>query len=274
MAKTVLITGASSGIGKASAKLFSSQGFNVVATMRNISAGVEFRELSNVLVTRLDLEDQASIQAAIEEGVERFGRIDILVNNAGYGLYGVFEAIPREKLQQQFDVNVFGVMDTIRAILPHFRENRGGTIINLSSGAGHFTLPMISAYCASKFALEGFTEALSYELLALGIGVKLVIPHGGVAETSFQQRSAADFARDGTPVEYEAFLERSVATFARLGGAVAMTSSDVAKVVFEAATDGKQQLRYFVGDAQSGWLKARKELEENDYIAFMRQKFA
>lgn len=179
MAKTVLITGASSGIGKASAKLFSSQGFNVVATMRDISAGVEFRELSNVLVTRLDLEDQASIQAAIEEGIERFGRIDILVNNAGYGLYGVFEAIQREKLQQQFDVNVFGVMDTIRAILHHFRENRGGTIINLSSGAGHFTLPMISAYCASKFALEGFTEALSYELLALGIGVKLVIPHGG-----------------------------------------------------------------------------------------------
>ncbi len=274
MAKTVLITGASSGIGKASVKHFSSQGFNVVATMRDISAGEEFKELSNVLVTRLDLEERASIETAIAEGIERFGKIDILVNNAGYGLYGVFEAIPREKLQQQFDVNLFGVMDTIRAILPHFRKNRGGTIVNLSSGAGHFTLPMISAYCASKFALEGFTEALSYEMLALGIGVKLVIPHGGVAETSFQQRSAADFARDGTPAEYDAFLERSIATFARLGGAVTMTSSDVAKVVFEAATDGKPQLRYFVGDAQSGWLKARKELEENDYIAFMRQKFA
>src|ERR1700680_1808212 len=116
----------------------------------------------------------------VAAGVARFGRIDALVNNAGYGQYGIFEAIPREKILQQFDVNVFGVMDVIRAILPHFRANQAGSIVNVSSGAGLFTLPMISLYSASKFALEGFSEALAYELASQHIAVKIVEPHGGV----------------------------------------------------------------------------------------------
>lgn len=273
MTQTVLITGASSGIGKAAARRFQADGFNVIATMRNPEDGKELAALSNVLVTRLDLEDEPSIEKAIASGLKRFGKIDVLVNNAGYGLYGIFESIPKEKLAQQFAVNVFGVMNATRAILPHFRENGAGTIINVSSGAGHFTLPMISAYCSSKFALEGFTEALSYELLALNIGVKLVIPHGGVGETAFQQRAAEDFANDATPAAYQPFLQRSVETFARLGSALTMTSADVADVVHEAATDGTNRLRYFVGDNDNGWLKARRELAEDDYIAHMRSKF-
>ena len=274
MTKTVFITGASSGIGKASARLFHEKGWNVVATMRKPEAGAELQQLPNVLVTRLDVEEKESIGAAISAGVERFGGIDVLVNNAGYGLYGIFESIPEEKLQQQFNVNVFGVMDTVRAALPHFRRQGNGTIINVSSGAGHFTLPMISAYCASKFALEGFSEALSYELLALGIGVKLVIPHGGVGETSFQKRAADDFANEGTPTDYRPFLERSTAAFARMGGALTMTSRDVANVVHEAATDGTSRLRYFVGDDARGFIKARHEMADQDYVDFMRSHFA
>ncbi|MCL6709195.1 SDR family oxidoreductase [Pseudomonas sp. R2.Fl] len=273
MTRTVLITGASSGIGRASARLFHEAGFNVVATMRRPESETELDRLSNVLVTRLDVEDKASIEAAIAAGIDRFGGIDVLVNNAGYGLYGIFEAIPEDKLRQQFQVNLFGVMDTIREILPHFRQRGSGTIINVSSGAGHFTLPMISAYCSSKFALEGFSEALSYELLALGIDVKLIIPHGGVGETAFQQRAADDFANEGTPADYLPFLQRSVDTFARLGSALTMTSTDVARAVHEAATDGTHRLRYFVGDMTNGWLKARTELDEDDYIAHMRGKF-
>ena len=103
--------------------------------------------------------------------IARFGRIDALINNAGFGRYGLFEAIPREKIQEQFDVNVFGVMDVTRAILPHFRKNKGGMIVNVSSGAGIFTLPMISLYCATKYALEGFSESLAYELASQNIGV-------------------------------------------------------------------------------------------------------
>ena len=274
MTKTVFITGASSGIGKASAKLFHEKGWNVVATMRTPDKESELDRLDRVLLTRLDVQDQHSIQTSVEAAIARFGSIDVLVNNAGYGLYGVFEAVPRDRIQQQFDVNVFGVMDVTRALLPHFRANRAGTIVNVSSGAGHFTLPMISLYCASKFALEGFTEALSYELLALDIGVKLVVPHGGVAETAFQQRSATDFADENTPTDYRPFLDRSTAAFARMGGALTMTSRDVADVVLKAATDGTSRLRYLVGDDARGIVKARHEMADQDYVDFMRSHFA
>jgi NAD(P)-dependent dehydrogenase (short-subunit alcohol dehydrogenase family) len=159
MAKTILITGTSSGLGKATAYLFAHAGWNVVATMRQPEKEQELVQLPNVLVTRLDVQERVSITKAIETALDRFGQIDALVNNAGFGLFGLFEATPPEKVVEQFNINVFGVMDTTRAILPHFRQNKGGLILNISSGAGVFTLPMLSLYCASKFTLEGFTEA-------------------------------------------------------------------------------------------------------------------
>jgi NAD(P)-dependent dehydrogenase (short-subunit alcohol dehydrogenase family) len=134
MAKTVLITGCSSGIGKASARLFAERGWNVIATLRDPS--IADLAGDNILGARLDVQDPAGIAAAVEAGIARFGRIDALVNNAGYGQFGLFEAISPEKIQQQFAVNVFGVMDVTRAILPHFRAGKGGAIINVSSGAG------------------------------------------------------------------------------------------------------------------------------------------
>ncbi len=271
MSKTVLITGTSSGIGKASVALFTSKGWNVVATMRRPEEST-LEPSGQVLVTRLDVEDQTSIATAIAAGIERFGRIDALVNNAGYGQYGVFEALSREQVQTQFDVNVFGVMDVTRAILPHFRANKAGMVINVSSGAGIFGLPMISLYCASKFALEGWSEALSYELLSQNIGVKLVLPHGGVTETQFSERQAERQA-SGTPADYADFVARTNAHFASMGAARSMSSSDVAQIVIKAATDGTDTLRYFVGDDERGIVKARYELSEADYIAFMRGKF-
>ena len=190
MKKTVLITGTSSGFGKATARHFAREGWNVVATMRRPEEEKELTQLPGVLVTRLDVQDRGSITTAIEAGIARFGRIDALVNNAGFGLFGLFEATPREKIAEQFDVNVFGVMDVTRAILPHFRQNKSGVILNIGSGAGVFTLPMLSLYCASKFALEGFTEALSYELASQNIIVKMIEP-GGVVSTNFGKRSGA-----------------------------------------------------------------------------------
>ncbi|TCR90937.1 SDR family oxidoreductase [Rhizobium sp. BK376] len=274
MRRTILITGASSGIGKASVKLFASRGWNVVATMRNPDREKELNGLDDVLVSRLDVQDRQSIAEAIEAGIDRFGRIDALVNNAGYGQNGIFEAVPREKVIEQFDVNVFGVMDVTRAILPHFRKNKAGMIINVSSGAGLFTLPMISLYCASKFALEGFTEALSYELLALNIGVKLVIPHGGVSETSFVERATQGGTDNVTPPDYHAFLQSSQQAFAGMAAARTMNSVDVAAVVHEAATDGTDRLRYLVGDDARGFIKARREMTDQGYIDFMRAHFA
>jgi NAD(P)-dependent dehydrogenase (short-subunit alcohol dehydrogenase family) len=271
MTKTILITGASSGIGKASVDHFAANGWNVVATMRDPAKGAATAR-ENILVTRLDVQDRPSIDAAIAATLDRFGAIDVLLNNAGYSQSGIFEATPREKIIEQFDINVFGVMDVTRAALPAMRAARAGTIINVSSGAGIFTLPSISLYCASKFALEGFSEALSYELLALGINVKLVIPHGGVTETNFGAHTVAA-APPPAPADYDDFRQRSAAAFARMTAARQINAGDVAQVVWQAATDGTDRLRYLVGNDTRGFIKARAELADDDYVAFMRTHF-
>ena len=273
MKRTVLITGTSSGIGAIAAELFASKDWNVIATMRSPDTGTAFARLDNVWVTRLDVQDRESITQAIEAGIKRFGRIDALINNAGYGQYGLFEAIPREKIHEQFDVNVFGVMDVTRAILPHFRKNKHGLIINISSGAGIFTLPMISLYCASKFALEGFSEALAYELASQNIVVKLVEPHGGVTATRFNERSQKDNAINESLTDYDEFRARTKQAFANMSASRTKSSDEVAAVIYQAATDGTDRLRYLVGDDNRGFLKAKQKMPDADYIAFMRSHF-
>ncbi|MEY4756236.1 MAG: hypothetical protein RJA34_1134, partial [Pseudomonadota bacterium] len=174
MNKTVLITGASSGIGKATAKRFQSAGWNVVATMRSPEDERELNNLDRVLVTRLDVLDLPSIQLAVQEGLARFGKLDVLLNNAGYGAYGPLEVTPMEKIRRQFDVNVTGLLATTQAVLPYFRAQRSGTIINISSIGGRITFPLGTLYHGTKFAVEGLSESLHFELLPLGIRVKLV----------------------------------------------------------------------------------------------------
>jgi NAD(P)-dependent dehydrogenase (short-subunit alcohol dehydrogenase family) len=272
MKKTILITGTSSGFGKTTARYFARQGWNVVATMRRPEEEGELTQLTDVLVTRLDVQDRASIAAAIEAGIGRFGRIDALVNNAGFGLFGLFEATPPEKIAEQFEVNVFGVMNVTRGILPHFRSNRGGMILNIGSGAGVFTLPMLSLYCASKFALEGFTEALSYELASQNIIVKMIEP-GGVVSTKFGQRSGTEAAQNAAFPDYDKFVAHTNSVFAGLRASRMATEEDVAKVIYEAATDGKDQLRYVATEDIKPLVKARRETSEEEYMALMRGRF-
>jgi NAD(P)-dependent dehydrogenase (short-subunit alcohol dehydrogenase family) len=270
MTKTVLITGCSSGFGEAAARLFANNGWNVIATMRNPSEG--FREYSNVLVTKLDVQDNETIKAAVNLGITRFEKIDVIINNAGYGLFGVFEGTSRQKVQEQFDVNVFGVMDVVRETLPHFRENRSGLYINVSSGAGVFGLPMISLYNASKFALEGFSESLSYELAALGIGVKVVEP-GGVLETKFGQRSGQEFSSTATPSDYDPFIAGAAAVFDQLRQNRGLaTSEQVANVIYDAATDGTDRLRYVATEDIKPLVEKRRGSSEEEYMAFMRER--
>ena len=270
--KTVLITGTSTGFGKVAARHFAAAGWNVVATQRSPEAETELGKLPGVLVTRLDVQDRGSIEQAIEAGIAHFGQIDVLINNAGFGLFGVFESTPREKLQEQFDVNVFGVMDVTRALLPHFRKHGAGVIINVSSGAGVFTLPMLSGYCASKFALEGFSEALSYELASQNIVVKLVEP-GGVVSTNFGQRSGAEAGQTAAIPDYDSFVAHTQAVFAGLRGARLASSEDVVEVIFRAATDGSDRLRYVATDDIKPLLQKRRETSEAEYIGFMRERF-
>lgn len=176
MTQTILVTGASSGIGRATARHFQAQGWNVVATMRAPDRETELTGLERVLVTRLDVEDAASIDAAVAAGLARFGRIDALLNNAGHGAYGPLEATPLEKIRRQYDVNVLGLLATTKALLPHFRAHRSGTIVNVSSIGGRMTFPPGTLYHGSKFAVERLSEALHFELAPLGVRVRIVGP--------------------------------------------------------------------------------------------------
>jgi short-subunit dehydrogenase len=187
---------------------------------------------------------------------------------------GIFEATSREKIQEQFDVNVFGVMDVTRALLPHFRQNGRGAIVNVSSGAGVFTLPMISLYSASKHALEAFSESLSYELAPLNIRVKIVEP-GGVTTTRFIQRSGAEIAQIPLLVDYAPFVKAMEATFADLqkerGRA---TSEEVAEVIFEATNDASDRLRYVATKDIVPLVTLRQEAGEEAYMRAMRARFS
>lgn len=273
MSQTVLITGTSSGFGEAASRRFASEGWNVIATMRNPDSGRALTGLDNVLVTRLDVEDRASIDSAVAEGLRRYGRIDALVNNAGYGLFSIFEGASREAIQTQFDVNLFGVMEVTRAILPHFRANRAGTIINVSSGAGVFGAPMASIYSASKFALEGFSEGLWYELNALGIRVKIIEP-GGAPATSFVARMGAEGAAVQVDADYRPFLEQIHKIYAGMGtGSDPDAIDKVVGAIVEAATDGTDRLRYAPTADIQPILKARRGSSEEQYQALVRGFF-
>ncbi|WP_404863327.1 SDR family oxidoreductase [Georhizobium sp. MAB10] len=247
---------------------FAAAGWNVIATLRNPAAAPDFSQ--NVLVKRLDVQDRSSIEMAIAEGTAQFGSIDVLVNNAGFGLHGFFETTRREKMLQQFEVNVFGLMDVTRAILPQMRAQRHGVILNVTSGAGVFGLPMISLYAASKLAVEGFSEALMHEVAPFGIAVKLIEP-GGVRETRFGQRAGAEASGALDIADYAPLQDRATAVFAAIADSRSHgTSDEVAEVIVAAATDGSTQLRYVATDGIKPWVEARRRNGEDAYIETMR----
>jgi NAD(P)-dependent dehydrogenase (short-subunit alcohol dehydrogenase family) len=271
MKKVILITGASSGIGKSTALLFANQGWQVIATMRDPAQATDLNHNENILVTKLDVSDTSSIVNAIELGISHFGQIDALVNNAGYGQQGIFEAISEEKIRKQFDVNVFGLMEVTRAILPHFRSKQQGTIVNVTSGAGQVTVPLISVYAASKFAVEGFSESLSYELESQNIRVKIIEP--GYIATPFYQRAASEFAHDPSLTDYNGFQEQMKSLFSSFASNETASSDEVASKIYHAVTDGSHNLRYVVGLDLKPLIEMRNSSFAQDYIETMRKQF-
>jgi NAD(P)-dependent dehydrogenase (short-subunit alcohol dehydrogenase family) len=256
---TILITGASSGIGKATALRFQSEGWNVIATMRDPAAGADLAALDNVLVTRLDVTEAASIEDAVTDGIARFGRIDVLLNNAGYGAYGPLEAFSIDRIRRQFDTNVIGLLEVTKAVLPHMRANRAGTIVNISSIGGQITFPLGTLYHGTKFAVEGLSEALHYELEPLGIRVRIVQP--GMIRTDFGGRSF-DFAMDDSLIDYA----QTAAAMGRLFGKMAANPSApevVAGQIWTAVNETSPRLRFRAGqDAET--LLDRRKLEDDE----------
>ena len=206
MEKVILITGASSGIGNETAKLFQSKNWKVAATMRDPGKAEDLQKIVDIECLRLDVTDPDSIRTAIARAIEIFGRIDVVVNNAGYALFGPFEASSSEQIERQYETNVLGVMNVCREILPYFREQKKGTIVNLASVGGRMTFPFYSVYNSTKWAVEGFTEALQYELAQFNIRVKLIEP--GPIKTDFYNRSE-DTARKEGLTAYDFVLDKA-----------------------------------------------------------------
>lgn len=268
--KAVLITGASSGIGYATAQRFQKKGWNVVATMRNPDDAKGLASLPGVLVLRLDVNDRDSIYSAVQEAIKEFGAIDVLVNNAGYGLMGAFETLSEEQIIRQFDTNVFGLMETCRAILPHFRERKDGVLVNVASMVGRVPLPLYSVYNASKWAVEGFTEGLVYELAPLGIGIKIIEP--GAVNTAFFGRSSDRDNSTGVS-SYDDYAREQFGVMDKTGPG-GSTPKQAAEVIYRASIDGSSRLRYSVGIDARMLLLARRLMPETLFRSMIRMSLS
>ena len=267
MSKTVLITGASTGIGLATAQLFQQQGWNVVATMRSPTADHELASLSNVLCLALDVTKVDTIHAAVDRAIAQFGAIDVIVNNAGYALIGAFEACDMADIRGQFETNVFGLMEVTRAVLPHFRTRQQGIIINVASVGGRVAFPVYSPYHGTKWAINGFSESLQYELRQFNIKVKIIEP--GAIKTDFYSRSITVAKRAGLTA-YDDYVSKTLPQMDR-AGAEGSAPQVTAQGIYKAATDGTWKLRYPAGGNAGLLLGLRKLFPDAWFTALIRR---
>jgi NAD(P)-dependent dehydrogenase (short-subunit alcohol dehydrogenase family) len=245
MTRTVLVTGSSSGIGRATARAYLEEGWTVYATARDTDDVADLAE-AGCETAALDVTDREQVEAVVDRIDDEQGRLDCLVNNAGFGQHGPVEDVPTRLVERQFDVNVYGPHRLMRAVLPLMRDREDGTIVNVSSAAGRVSAPGVGVYAGSKFALEAMSDALRNEVAGLGIDVVLVEP--GPVATGFEERATSEMDRlDRTPA-YEA-----VYTFyedgSLLGGdsPIASTPEEVAAVILEAGVSTNPRARYPVG---------------------------
>ena len=237
MSRVVLITGSSSGIGQAAAELFAARGWNVAATARDAT---NIRAHENVKAFALDVTDLQSVRSAVAAVVRDFGTIDVLVNNAGYGIFGPFEGTSIEQLEAIFRTNVLGLAYVTQQVLPQMRERKSGTIVNVSSIAGRTATPFMTGYHATKFAVEGLSESLRYELSLHGIRVKLVEP--AHFKTNFLSRSLQTSHHPAYDKAFDNFMG-----YVRKEDSAARGPAQVAEAIYSAANDESSKLRFTVG---------------------------
>ncbi|MEK5162466.1 SDR family oxidoreductase [Paenibacillus sp. FSL R5-0527] len=268
MTKTVLITGSSTGLGNTAAKKFANEGWNVVATMRKPDRRLAEENPDRIFVTELDVTKPATIEAAIAAGIARFGRIDAVVNNAGVSILSIFEATPMNVIRGIFETNVFGVMNVIQAITPYFREQGGGTVVNVTSNVGFVSNPLLTVYVATKHAVEGLSESLSYELESQNISVKLVEP-GAMRTTNFASNTMAAAQDVSIPQAYKSYFDHMMNSMMNYPFDNA-DENQVADQVYAAACDPSNRLRYLAGPDAEETAKLRWSQSEEKYMATMR----
>ena len=234
--------------------------------MRTPSKENILTKLENTIVPKLDVTDTKSIQSAIDETIQKFGKIDVIINNAGYGLIGPFEGASPEQIKKQYDTNVFGVMNVIRSILPHYRKNKTGIIVNVASMGGRLTFPYYSLYHGTKWAVEGFSESLKFELEPIGIKVKIIEP--GAIKTDFYERSN-ETTLEMSPIDYKNHCEKAFKSYEN-SEKNAIKAEKVAKVIFKASTDRSNKLRYSIGPDAKSLLFLRNFLPDSVYSGLIK----
>jgi NAD(P)-dependent dehydrogenase (short-subunit alcohol dehydrogenase family) len=262
--KTILITGCSSGFGKAAAAKFHDAGWNVVATMRD-PGDWDGPDSNQLFLHALDVTDPASIRSAFDAGVERFASVDVVVNIAGIGLFSPFETTTDETMRSVFETNLFGPIEIMRVAIPHLREHGGGRIVNLSSASSIVPEPLMGIYNASKAALDNLTETLRFELAAQDIILKLIEP-GYVPTTRLVEKALAN-ASTLTIVTppYEAYVNQRMAFFSSESAVELATAEDVANAIMASVIDDTGQLRWVIGGDQTERMHMRRETSEAEY---------
>jgi len=254
MQQTIFITGASSGLGKATAKLFQNKGWKVIATMRNPDNETELKALPGITVLPLDITNPYQISEIATRTIE-LGGVDVVLNNAAIGFVGPFETVNEVQLTQQIETNLIGAIRVMQSFIPHFRERRSGTFVNITSVAGLLTFPFASLYHTAKAGLQAFSDGISYELAPFGITVKTIAP--GFIRTEFGTKMTIT---TGGP--YSGLLDKHMAVVNSMMDptTTGSTPEEVAALVYEAVTDGKDQLLYLAGNDAEAMYKRSLEL--------------
>jgi NAD(P)-dependent dehydrogenase (short-subunit alcohol dehydrogenase family) len=271
--KVAVVTGSSSGIGFETSLTLARSGFLTYATMRNLGKGATIKSVATkeglpIRVVQLNVTEGRSINDAIHSIKSDVGKIDVLVNNAGYGLNGAFEDLAMEEIKAQYETNLFGVIRVTQAVLPIMRKQKSGIIVNISSGAGRFGYPGGSAYVSTKFAIEGLSESMAYELEPFGIRVVLVEP--GVIKTNFVNSIVAAKKSQDPNSPYAQLMQNVATSFQHMieGG----SSTDVvAKVVLKAVTSENPTLRYLAGKDVETWIEGKKSMSDEEFYKMMKE---
>jgi NAD(P)-dependent dehydrogenase (short-subunit alcohol dehydrogenase family) len=274
--KVALVTGSSSGMGFATAITMARAGIHTYASMRNLKKSKTITELASaeklpLQVVQLDVNDKKSVKEAISKIVTEKERIDVLVNNAGYGLFGSLEDVSIEEMKAQFETNFFGVIRVTQLVLPIMRKQKSGTIVNVSSVGGRIGLPILSAYQSTKFALEGLSESMSYELEPFGIKVVIIEP-GAIRSNIMNSSIWAKKAQDPKS-PYFSQLHKIKDHFKSMMENESSPPEEVAKVILEAITSENPQLRYTVGHDAATLIQARLNMPETQFKKMIVQNF-
>jgi NAD(P)-dependent dehydrogenase (short-subunit alcohol dehydrogenase family) len=270
--KVAVVTGSSSGIGYETSLTLARNGFLTFATMRNLDKSQNIKQIATkeklpIHVNQLDVTNDVSVKDAVQAILSETGRIDVLVNNAGYGLNGAFEDLAMDEIKAQYETNVFGLIRTTQAVLPIMRRQKSGIIVNISSGAGRFGFPGGSAYVSTKFAVEGLSESMSYELEPFGIKVVIVEP--GVIRTNFVTVAAKKSQDPNSP--YSQIMQKMAIVIENMMKNSSSSPDLVAKVVLNAVTNENPNLRYLAGKDVETWLDSKRNMSDQEFYKMMKQ---